>query len=687
MSGSTDAQSRRWVACHACMPMVLFVSYSGAIGGAERLLVDFASGLHGEICVACPEGALAQAARTAGLRVFVLRRRSLRLRGGIGARTSAAIALVAHAFEAQALARNLTPDLVIAWGMRAAIASLLFRRRSTPLVFQHNDLLPPGGVLRALIRVAAARADLVIALSHAIALDLGRPARVVHPGVDVDDFHTLRQRAQEVLVLGALVPWKRPDVALEAVALARQTLPGVQLRFVGAPMAEDGDALAERLRERAARPDLAGAVEFAGAVSDPRSELARAGCLLHCAEREPFGMVVLEALAAALPVVAPAAGGPAEIADPSCAVLYPPGNAAAAGAGIARLLSDPDLAAELGAAGRKRAQESFTRAAARTRYRCAVEALLPERGSPEPPDPAPLAIVTVTHNSGRELGWLLSSVARHLPAARVVVVDCASRDDSVATARAWNGRCSIVQTDNVGFGRACNLALQEVREPVVALLNPDVELLDDSLARVADEALLHDRLLAPLVLTPSGGREDSVHPLPASLPDLLSALVPHDVAPRQLVPWHATEPQRVGWAVGCAVVARTETLRRLGPFDERIFLYGEDLDLGLRAAAAGVETWFWPAARVLHHRAHSTNETFGGEAFDRLAQARRDVVVRRRGRRRAAIDDFAQALTFRSRLLGKRVLGRDVQRERRQLEALRRTRVAGESADRVGGPS
>jgi N-acetylglucosaminyl-diphospho-decaprenol L-rhamnosyltransferase len=667
MSGSTDAQSRRWVACNACMPLVLFVSYSGAIGGAERLLVDFATGVHGEVCIACPEGALAQAARTAGLRVFVLPRRSLRLRGGIGARTSAAIALLAHAFEARALARNLTPDVVIAWGMRTAIASLLFRRRSTPLVFQHNDLLPAGGVLRALIRVAAARADLVIALSHAIAHDLGRPAQVVHPGIEVDDFHTPPQRSQQVLVLGALVAWKRPDVALEAVALARQTLPGLKLRFVGAPMPEDGDTLAERLRERAARSDLAGAVEFAGAVSDPRSELAHAGCLLHCAEREPFGMVVLEALAAGLPVVAPASGSPAEIADTSCAVLYPPGDAAAAGAGIAQVLSDPDLAAGLGVAGRKHAREGFTRAAARMRYRCAIEALLPERAPFKPRESAArLAIVTVTHNSARELDWLLSSVSRHLPAARVVIVDCASSDDSVAIAQAWNGRCSIVQTDNVGFGRACNLGLREVREPAVALLNPDVELLDDSLARVADKALVDDRLLAPLVLTPSGGREDSVHPLPGSLPDLLNALVPHDVAPRQLVPWHATEPQRVGWAVGCAVVARTETLRRLGPFDERIFLYGEDLDLSLRAADA--------------------KEAFGGEAFDRLAQARREVVVRRQGQRRAALDDFAQALTFRSRLLAKRALGREVERERRQLEALRRTRVDGSRAERGGGP-
>jgi N-acetylglucosaminyl-diphospho-decaprenol L-rhamnosyltransferase len=136
----------------------------------------------------------------------------------------------------------------------------------------------------------------------------------------------------------------------------------------------------------------------------------------------------------------------------------------------------------------------------------------------------------------------------------------------------------------------------------------------------------------------------------------------------------------VGWAVGCALVARTETLRRLGPFDERIFLYGEDLELGLRAAEAAVQTWFWPAARVLHHRAHASAAVFGGEPFELLASARDEVVSQRLGARRAKIDRGAQALTFASRLFLKRALGRPAGRERRQLEALRRARRANGSA-------
>jgi GT2 family glycosyltransferase len=267
---------------------------------------------------------------------------------------------------------------------------------------------------------------------------------------------------------------------------------------------------------------------------------------------------------------------------------------------------------------------------------------------------------------------LLDSAARHLPRARVVVVDCASADRSVGLARAA-GAVTVALEDNVGFGRGCNRALAEVEEPVTILVNPDVELIDDSLLDLAAEAARRDqpeRLLAPRVLYPDGSRQDSVHPAPTSAPDLIRSMLPLSLLAGAAVPWRAGAPRRVGWAVGCALVGRTDTLKRLGPFDERIFLYGEDLDLGLRAAASGVETWFWPHARVIHRRAHASASAFGGEPFERLARARHEVVARRLGPRRARLDDAAQAVTFVSRAVAKRALGRPVARERRQLEAV-----------------
>jgi N-acetylglucosaminyl-diphospho-decaprenol L-rhamnosyltransferase len=298
--------------------------------------------------------------------------------------------------------------------------------------------------------------------------------------------------------------------------------------------------------------------------------------------------------------------------------------------------------------------------------------------------PEKLALVTVTHNSAAELEALLTSIGRHLPGVELVVVDSASSDETLEVARGA-GSGARVQTiaveSNVGFGRGCNIGVAAVTQDVTALVNPDVELLDDSLLALAGEALQPpERLLAPLVLNADGSRQDTVHPRPTSPSDLGRVLVPAGLAPRRaalpLAPWRSNRPRRVGWAVGCALVARTDTLRRLGPFDERIFLYYEDLDLALRAGEQGVPTWFCPSAQVLHHRAHSSDKEFGGEPFELLARARREVVARRLGRRRAGLDDAAQAATFTSRIIGKRLLGRPASRERRQLEALVRVRRA-----------
>src|SRR5206468_9075 len=142
--------------------------------------------------------------------------------------------------------------------------------------------------------------------------------------------------------------------------------------LVGAPLPGDGGGLSATLRARARQSDLAGTVEFVGAVPDARPHLARAACLLHCAEREPFGMAVLEALASGLPVVVPHAAGPAEIADESCGILYPAGDPARAAVALAELARDPERRARLGASGRERARQQFDRTRALARYREAV---------------------------------------------------------------------------------------------------------------------------------------------------------------------------------------------------------------------------------------------------------------------------------------------------------------------------
>ena len=161
----------------------------------------------------------------------------------------------------------------------------------------------------------------------------------------------------------------------------------------------------------------------------------------------------------------------------------------------------------------------------------------------------------------------------------------------------------VALSENVGFGRANNRGLAEVSEAAAVLVNPDVELLDDSLRALADQAALHPgRLLAPLVLYPDGRRQDTVHPLPASAQDFVRALVPGALLPGPvgvwLEPWRSPRPRQVGWAVGCALAARTDTLQiactecdRVGryPLDTLIQRYGSGVRIPdlLRVLSAG----------------------------------------------------------------------------------------------------
>ena len=146
------------------------------------------------------------------------------------------------------------------------------------------------------------------------------------PGIEVGPATARPTGPPRALLLGALVAWKRPELALEACALARHRLPDLRLRVVGGSF-EGDEALSAGLRARAQRPDLAGAVDFVGPVPDARAELERATCLLHCAPREPFGMVGCRRGARRRPAaIVPDAAGPAEIVDHTCGRRYAPGD-------------------------------------------------------------------------------------------------------------------------------------------------------------------------------------------------------------------------------------------------------------------------------------------------------------------------------------------------------------------------
>jgi glycosyltransferase involved in cell wall biosynthesis len=328
------------------MRPVLLVPQTGLLGGAERVLLDWSRALARPALLACPPGPLADAA---GLEVVALPERSLR--GG----PAGAARLAARARDIAGLTRRHRPAVVVASGLRPALAAAAAPLHGARLLTVHHDLAYAGAA-----RVAARRGT-AVATSYAVATRVGA-ARVIHPGVDLRHWALPDPPPgpPRALLLGALVPVKRIELALEIAAL----MPELTLDIAGAPLPGDAPGYAEGLYARAGR-----GVRFLGALADPRPALAHTHCLLHCADREAFGLALLEALAAGRPVVAPDAGGPAEIVTPACGRLFRPGDAASAAAALREV-----LASDLSAGARARAA-AFDGAESARRFAALIEAV------------------------------------------------------------------------------------------------------------------------------------------------------------------------------------------------------------------------------------------------------------------------------------------------------------------------
>lgn len=264
------------------------------------------------------------------------------------------------------------------------------------------------------------------------------------------------------------------------------------------------------------------------------------------------------------------------------------------------------------------------------------------------------AAVVVLHESRDELAALLASL-HNIDAPRLYVVDTGADDGGAELARE-HGAEVIERRDNPGFGAATNAGVQRVSEDVAILLNPDVIAVDDSLPRLAQLARAHEGLHAPRLLNEDGTTQRSAHPLPGTVGAFLPAALPwlpHAIRVRA-EPYRSETARTVGWAIAAALAARTQTLNRF-PFDPRIHLFAEDMDVCLRARGQGVRTIYHPQLRLIHTGRHSV-ET---EPYLQLARNRHDVLKSR-------MDDAAQLLTFATRA----AIKRPNDKERAQLSAL-----------------
>lgn len=267
-------------------------------------------------------------------------------------------------------------DLVHANSLSSAVAVAHSSTKNVPMIWHVRDLRLP----RQLVRWLVPRTAALIAISAAVAgrvreLDPRAAAklRVIYNGVDTQALSPRASRSKIIQELGLppnarligsvgqLVPWKNWRRFLRVGADVAARIPNVHLLIIGADLFNDNPGYAQELKEYADDLAIGRLTHFLGHRTDIADVVSALDVLVHCADEEPLGRAVMEAMALERPVVAVRSGGPAElIVDGETGFLAPPKNAYALADRVVEILKNPTLAESLGKAARARIEMCFS---------------------------------------------------------------------------------------------------------------------------------------------------------------------------------------------------------------------------------------------------------------------------------------------------------------------------------------
>lgn len=234
-----------------------------------------------------------------------------------------------------------------------------------------------------------------------------------------------------------------------------------------------------------------------------------------------------------------------------------------------------------------------------------------------------LSIVIVHYNTPEDLGRCLESLRAQAPACdhEVVVVDNASTAPGLDDLQAANPDVRWIRnTENLGYGKACNQGMALVPADYHLVLNPDIVVLPgalDALVNFADENP-RAGIIGPQLLNEDGTIQDSCRRFYTFWTLILRRTFVGKLRPNsQTVTRHLMHDfdhasvRPVDWVLGGCLLVSREALDRCGPMDDRFFLYFEDVDWCYRMWQCGLEVLYLPDARFIHrHRRSSASGKF-----------------------------------------------------------------------------
>lgn len=361
------------VAAGGRVTQVVVLNHSAKPSGAEIAMERVIAHAAGEVAVhlICGEdGPMVERWRAAGatveIRPLSASTAGMTRAGGVRALRHVAVGMVIDIVRMRRRLRELAPDVVHVNTAKAWVyGGLAARAAGLPAIWHARDRIDEAYFstlgARLLRLLAHAVPQGVVANSHSTLATVPghRMTRTVSYSPIPAQPLAVAPGAPVIGMAGRIADWKGHAVLLRAVAslLADDApaLAGLRVRVAGAPLFNE-QPVQDSLEALAADLGIADRIDWLGHCDDLGVERAGWGVAVHASTiAEPFGMVVVEAMAAGLPVIATGAGGPAEvITDDVDGLLVPPGDVDAMAAALRRVLGDPTLASRLGAQARER---------------------------------------------------------------------------------------------------------------------------------------------------------------------------------------------------------------------------------------------------------------------------------------------------------------------------------------------
>ncbi len=203
----------------------------------------------------------------------------------------------------------------------------------------------------------------------------------------------------------------------------------------------------------------------------------------------------------------------------------------------------------------------------------------------------------------------------------IIVVDNASGDGSVDMVRQLFPSVQMIASPtNLGFAAGVNLGWRRATGEFVLILNTDVAIFREAVVRLLDYAHAHPRvgLAAPRLINPDGSPQYSCYRFPNRwIPALRRTFLGRLPGGRALLQrylmsdWDHTDNRPVGWVLGACMLIRRTALEQVGPFDQRFFLYFEDVDLCRRLWQADWEVHYVAEAELVHYHRRLSAESPG----------------------------------------------------------------------------